>query len=239
MKNELKIGLVVADDMEYAAYEELVASSAIENNFFKRKGHRYEITVCNKKIVIDSILCGIGMVNAATAAMHLINSGADIILNYGLSGGISSVSRGEDIVGKSFLEYDFDLTCCGYKNCEKPAQEYIYFANELLSDIISNQGGGLKKVNLASGDRFVSDPVLRDQLKNEFGINACDMETAAIAYVAHLTDTPFASLRRVSDDAGEDATEDYHDMNNKPMSDLPELLLKAINCIFHEAVFWE
>lgn len=239
MKNELKIGLVVADDMEYAAYEELVASSAIENNFFKRKGHRYEITVCNKKIVIDSVLCGIGMVNAATAAMHLINSGADIILNYGLSGGISSVSRGEDIVGKSFLEYDFDLTCCGYKNCEKPAQEYIYFANELLSDIISNQGGGLKKVNLASGDRFVSDPVLRDQLKNEFGINACDMETAAIAYVAHLTDTPFASLRRVSDDAGEDATEDYHDMNNKPMSDLPELLLKAINCIFHEAVFWE
>lgn len=239
MKNELKIGLVVADDMEYAAYEELVASSAIENNFFKRKGHRYEITVCNKKIVIDSVLCGIGMVNAATAAMHLINSGADIILNYGLSGGISSVSRGEDIVGKSFLEYDFDLTCCGYKNCEKPAQEYIYFANELLSDIISNQGGGLKKVNLASGDKFVSDPVLRDQLKNEFGINACDMETAAIAYVAHLTDTPFASLRRVSDDAGEDATEDYHDMNNKPMSDLPELLLKAINCIFHEAVFWE
>ena len=239
MKNELKIGLVVADDMEYAAYEELVASSAIENNFFKRKGHRYEITVCNKKIVIDSVLCGIGMVNAATAAMHLINSGADIILNYGLSGGISSVSRGEDIVGKSFLEYDFDLTCCGYKNCEKPAQEYIYFANELLSDIISNQGGGLKKVNLASGDRFVSDPVLRDQLKNEFGINACDMETAAIAYVAHLTDTPIASLRRVSDDAGEDATEDYHDMNNKPMSDLPELLLKAINCIFHEAVFWE
>ena len=239
MKNELKIGLVVADDMEYAAYEELVASSAIENNFFKRKGHRYEIVVCNKKIVIDSILCGIGMVNAATAAMHLINSGADIILNYGLSGGISSVSRGEDIVGKSFLEYDFDLTCCGYKNCEKPAQEYIYFANELLSDIISNQGGGLKKVNLASGDRFVSDPVLRDQLKNEFGINACDMETAAIAYVAHLTDTPFASLRRVSDDAGEDATEDYHDMNNKPMSDLPELLIKPINCIFHEAVFWE
>ena len=137
------------------------------------------------------------------------------------------------------MEYDFDLTCCGYKSCEKPAQEYIYFANELLSDIISNQGGGLKKVNLASGDRFVSDPVLRDQLKNEFGINACDMETAAIAYVAHLTDTPFASLRRVSDDAGEDATEDYHDMNNKPMSDLPELLLKAINCIFHEAVFWD
>ena len=239
MKNELKIGLIVADDMEYAAYEELVYKTAKENNFFSRKGHRYEINECNKKIIIDSILCGIGTVNAATAAMHLVNNGAQILLNYGLSGGVSKVSRGEDVVGVSFLEYDFDLTCCGYKPCEKPAQDYIYHANELISNIISNQGGGLKKCNLASGDRFVSDPVLRDALKNDFLINACDMETAAIAYVANLTNTPFASLRRVSDDAGADATEDYHDMNNKPMVDLPKLLLKSVNCFFQENVFWE
>ena len=239
MKSELKIGLIVADDMEYAAYEELVSKDLKENNFFGRKGHRYEITVCNKKIIVDSILCGIGTVNAATAAMHLVDNGADILLNYGLSGGVSNVSRGEDVVGVSFLEYDFDLTCCGYKNCQKPAQEYIYAANEILSDVISMQGGGLKKSKLASGDRFVSDPVLRDQLKNEFGINACDMETAAIAYVANLTDTPFSSLRRVSDDAGEDATDDYHDMNNKPMTDLPALLLKAVNCLFNEESFWK
>lgn len=239
MKNELKIGLIVADDMEYAAYEELLLSDLKENNFFGRKGHTYEITVCNKKIIIDSVLCGIGTVNAAAAAMHLVNNGADILLNYGLSGGISNVSRGEDVVGTSFLEYDFDLTCCGYKSCQKPSQDYIYTANEILSDIISKQGGGLKKVNLASGDRFVSDPVLRDKLKTEFNINACDMETAAIAYVAHLTDTPFSSLRRVSDDAGEDATDDYHDMNNKPMSDLPALLIKAVNCLFHETSFWK
>ena len=239
MKSELKIGLVVADDMEYAAYEELLSSDLKENNFFIRKGHRYEITVCNKKIVIDSILCGIGTVNATAAAMHLVNSGADILLNYGLSGGISNVSRGEDLVGTSFLEYDFDLTCCGYKSCQKPSQEYIYGADEILSDIISKQGGGLKKAKLASGDRFVSDPDLRDQLKEEFGINSCDMETAAIAYVAHLTGTPFASLRRVSDDAGEEATDAYHDMNNKTMTDLPEILIKSVNCLFNEPSFWE
>lgn len=239
MKSELKIGLVIADDMEYVAYEELLSSNLQENNFYGRKGHSYEIVVCNKKIIIDSILCGIGTVNAATAAMHLVNNGADVLLNYGLSGGISNVLRGEDVVGVSFLEYDFDLTCCGYKLCQKPAQEYIYNANEILCNIISNQGGGLKKANLASGDRFVSDPDLRDLLKNEFQINACDMETAAIAYVAHLTNTPFACLRRVSDDAGEEATDDYHDMNNKPMTDLPELLIKSVNLIFHESVFWE
>lgn len=239
MKNELKIGLVIADDMEYAAYEELVADKLNSNDFYGRKGHKYEIEKDGKKIVIESILCGIGTVNAATAAMHLVDTGADILLNFGLSGGISAVHRGEDVVGASFLEYDFDLVCCGYKPCEKPAQDYIYYADELISNIISNQGGGLKKCNLASGDRFVSDPVLRDVLKNDFGINACDMETAAIAYVAHLTDTPFTSLRRVSDDAGEDATEAYHDMNNKPMTDLPNVLLKSVERMFDELDLWK
>lgn len=239
MQKTLNIGLVVADDMEYAAYEELAGDRLFENNFFSRKGHTLTLKNGEKTINIHSILCGIGTVNAAAATMHLINNGADIILNYGLSGGISGVCRGEDIVGTSFLEYDFDLTCCGYKKCEKPSQDYIYSGDALLADIISKQGGGLKKGALASGDRFVSDPVLRDVLKNEFGINACDMETAAIAYVANLTDTPFSSLRRVSDDAGEDATEDYHDMNNKPMSDLPDLLLKSINVLFDEESFWE
>ena len=236
MKNELKIGLIIADDMEYAAYEELVADKAKENNFFARKGHRYELTVCNKKIIIDSVLCGIGTVNAATAAMYLVDNGADILLNYGLSGGVSSVSRGEDVVGVSFLEYDFDLTCCGYKACEKPAQEYIYYANELLSDIISNQGGGLKKCNLASGDRFVSDPVLRDALKNDFLINACDMETAAIASVCDMADIPYLSIRRVSDDAGDDAYSNYKEMNIGEGQTLSQIFLDVLDVIIKEVV---
>lgn len=239
MKNELKIGLIVADDMEYAAWEELVGEKLKRKDFYTRKGHSLVLEKNDKRIVIHSVLCGIGTVNATAAAMYLVQNGADVLLNYGLSGGISSVFRGEDVVGVSFVEYDFDLTGCGYKKCEKPMQDYIYSADAALTEIISNEGGGLKKCNIASGDRFVSDPVLRDVLKNEFGINACDMETAAIAYVAHLTGTPFASLRRVSDDAGEEATDAYHEMNNKPMSDLPALLLRSVETFFDKNSFWE
>lgn len=236
---ELVIGLVVADDMEYAAYEEIVADKAVRCDFFGRKGHKYTIDNTEKIIVIYSILSGIGKVNASVAAMHLVDRGAKILLNYGLSGGISGVSRGQDIVGCSFIEHDFDLTCCGYKKCEKPGQKYIYTADEVITEIIATQGGGLKKCNLASGDRFVSDSVLRDVLKNEFGINSCDMETSAIAYVADLTNVSFASLRRISDDAGEDATADYHEMNNKPMTDLPELLLRSVSNFFEIESLWK
>lgn len=225
LKKQIKIGLVIADDMEYAAWEELISTNAVRNDFYSRIGHRYTEEFDDKTIIIDSILCGIGTVNAATAAMHLVENGAKILLNYGLSGGISGVSRGDDVVGVSFLEYDFDLVCCGYKKCEKPSQKYIYEADKELSAILQNIGGNKKLGNMASGDRFVSDPILRDTLKNEFSINCCDMETSSIAYVAHLTNTPFACLRRVSDDAGDDATQDYREMNQKPMSSLAEEIL--------------
>lgn len=239
MKKILSIGLIIADEMEYAAYEELMGDGLCQNNFYGRKGHRAVLEKGNKMIIINSILCGIGTVNAAVAAMHLVNNGCEILLNYGLSGGISGVHRGEDVVGASFIEYDFDLECCGYKKCEKPSQRYIYLSNREITEMLSKQGGGLKFVNVASGDKFVSDPVLRDTLKKEFDINACDMETAAIAYVAYLTGKPFACLRRISDDAGDDATDSYHDMNNKPMTDLPKLLLEVINLLFGKTYFWK
>lgn len=239
MKNILCVGLIIADDKEYAAYEELMGDELCRNDFFGRKGHRAVLQKGKKMIIINSILCGIGTVNAAVAAMYLVNTGSEILLNYGLSGGISGVSKGEDVVGASFIEYDFDLECCGYKKCEKPLQRYIYLSNREITEMISNQGGGLKWVNVASGDKFVSDPNLRDTLKNEFDINACDMETAAIAYVAYLTGKSFACLRRISDDAGEDATDSYHDMNNKPMTDLPKLLIETVTSFFGKPYFWK
>ncbi len=238
MKNKLIVGLVVADDNEYADYEAIVENLAKEKTFFGRKAHSYSIINGEKEIVVESILCGIGTVNATAATMHLVNNNADVILNYGLSGGISGVSRGEDIIGSSFIEYDFDLRSCGYKPCEKPDQQYIYSSDEILTNMLSKLGGGLKIGNFASGDRFVSDSNLREQLKNEFNINACDMETAAIAYVANLTKTPFASLRRVSDDAGEDAKNDYRAMNNNPVSDLPKIILKLVDSLFDIEKFW-
>ncbi len=228
MVKQIKVGLVIADVMEYAAWEELISSNAERKDFYNRKGHRFIKTLNGTTYIIDSILCGIGMINATAAAMHLVNNGAEILFNYGLSGGISGVKRGDDVVGTSFLEHDFDLVCCGYKKCEKPEQEYIYYSDENLTKKLLEIGDAKKSGNMASGDRFVSDNTLRDILKNEFSICCCDMETAGIAYVANLTDTPFTCLRRVSDDAGDDATEDYHDMNQKSMFSLAEDIYNLI-----------
>ena len=60
---------------------------------------------------------------------------------------------------------------------------------------------------------------------------SCDMETAAIAYVCEYSDTPFLSVRRVSDDAGNDAKNAYRAMNTSDetlLYDYVEAIIKAL-----------
>ena len=228
MKN-LKIGIIVADIDEYTPFENTIKKGEFkEYSILKRKAHIFEI--CNKqnKAEIISILCGIGKVNAAAAAMHLVDIGCDIILNYGLSGGVSGISRGEITAPDKFIEHDFDLSGIGYALCEKPLQEYIYSADEKLLSIAKNLISGIKFGTAVSGDHCICDSVTRDTLKENFGAMSCDMETAAIAYVCQFSNIPFLSLRRISDDAGEDATSSYREMNEQDDTLLSDYLLKII-----------
>lgn len=238
MSDLLNIGLVVADDGEYAAIENYSGISLKENNFYKRKGHTFSIKNNNRIINVNSVLCGIGKVNAACATQYLIDKGADVILNFGLSGGISGVRRGEDIIGIKYFEHDFDLTCIGYKPCEKPSQEYIYSADKTLVKTFQKDNLFKKTGVFASGDCFVSDNNLRERLHDLFNAACCDMETAAIAYTAYSAGVPFACLRRVSDDAGDTATDDYLSMNGKSDTELFEKVLTGINNIIYENSFW-
>ena len=129
---EMKIGVVVADIDEFLPLKEAVSVyGAQECDYFGRLAVTFEF----EGFKVLCVHCGIGKVNAAAATMYLVNSGCKIILNYGLSGGISGVRRGETILPDRFLEHDFDLTTIGYKPCEKPGQKYIYEADSYISHL--------------------------------------------------------------------------------------------------------
>ncbi len=226
---DLKVGIIVADVDEYSPFEAFIENGEYENiTFLKRKGHRFSVKKETSTAQVTSFLCGIGKVNAAAAAMHLIDDGCDIILNYGLSGGISNIARGEITAPDKFLEHDFDLSGIGYKLCEKPLQEYIYYADEKLLNAAKKVVKNLKKGTAVSGDHFICDSKVRDSLKNNFSAMSCDMETAAIAYVCSFSGVPFLALRRISDDAGESATESYREMNSQDDTLLSDYLIEII-----------
>lgn len=227
--NSLKIGIVVADFDEYKTLEAAIINDKFEEySFLGRKGHRFFVTTHGGTAEVISILCGIGKVNATAAAMHLADVGCSIILNYGLSGGVSGISKNEMCLCTNFLEHDFDLTGIGYKPCEKPAQKYIYEADKALCKLAKRVVPNAKCGTAVTGDRFICDSDVRDFLKNTFGAMSCDMETAAIAYVCEFSGIPYLSLRRISDDAGADAYESYAQMNISDDTVLSDYILLII-----------
>ena len=146
---EFKIGVVVADLDEFLPLLDAVkAYDAEQFDYYNRKAVRFYIDGCQ----IVCVHCGIGKVNAATAAMYLIQNGVNTVLNYGLSGGVSGVRRGEIVLPDRFLEHDFDLTGIGYKPCEKPSQQYIYDADASLLSLAATILPNAKQGTAVSGD---------------------------------------------------------------------------------------
>lgn len=228
---KLKIGIVVADYDEYAPFvNDIDSSTKKEYKYFNRKAIEFEFD--NAQIVC--INCGIGKVNAATAAMHLVDIGCNCVLNFGLSGGISRVRRGEIVLPEKFLEHDFDLTGIGYKPCEKPSQKYIYDANETLLKIANKAVGECVGGTAVCGDRFICNATDRDFLRDTFSATSCDMETAAIASVCDMANIPYLSLRRISDDAGDDAYANYSEMNTGEGKTLSQVFLTVLRALCSE-----
>lgn len=226
---ELKIGIVVADIDEYLPFAKTIEKGEFEEySFLGRKGHKFTVKTDNGIANVVSILCGIGKVNATAAATHLVDIDCDIVLNYGLSGGISGICKGEICVPDKFLEHDFDLSGIGYKLCEKPLQKYIYEADKSLINLAYKIIPNLKQGTAVSGDHFICDNKVRDSLKENFGAMSCDMETAAIAYVCEFSKVPFLALRRISDDAGADATDSYREMNTSGETLLSDFIIEII-----------
>lgn len=238
MKDLIKIGVVIADECEYAPLREMELPKIKRRDFYKREGHTFEFSKNGRKIVVHTILCGIGMTNAAAAATFLATEKCDIILNTGLSGGISGIAKNEFTIGNKYIEHDFDLTPLGYEPCQKPLQNYIYEGDGELIKLFTEIYPAIKVGVAVSGDSFVSDNAKKEFLKNTYCAMSCDMESAAVAYVCENADIKYLALRRISDDAGDDATASYTDMNELKEAVLFDLLFGAIKGIFDREVFW-
>lgn len=230
----LKIGLVVADRGEYEPIAQALEKlGAKKNNFFWREGHFYTAQLKNKTVEVYAVLSGIGMVNAAAAAMHLADLGCSIVVNTGYSGGISGVKAGQVVVGTKFIEHDFDLTGIGYKEFEKPEQEYIYGADTQLSELALSAFSGSVECAMLSGDRFISSNADKERFTKMFDCAVCcDMETAAVAYVCNLACVKYLSVRIVSDTASDDSANEYKDsLSSDVTKNFADIVLGVLDII--------
>ena len=83
------------------------------------------------------------------------------------------------------------------------AEAYKLGAKEVNPDIQVFEG------RIASGDQFVCDQGVKDNIVKEFSAYAVEMEGAAIGQAAALNGIPFLIIRAISDKADNSANMDY------------------------------
>src|SRR5258708_4961041 len=172
----------------------------------------WEGVVESKGVVL--VITGVGKVSAAMAAQFICDVfPPQCFLAVGLAGATDSDGqRGRLIVASGALQHDVDarpftdakgvIPSLGKTvfPADPPLSEKLRHAAESVVDDPQIVRSGV----VLTGDQIVSARVVRDGLLADFPDGACfDMETAAIAQVAHQNGVPWAALRITSDAADE------------------------------------
>lgn len=223
------IAVLIADTHEYNPFCKWAEENGAES--FDENGMRMlEMDFCGQKLI--AMMSGTGKVNAAIAATHLIlKYGAQEIYNIGFSGAVKGVRRGDLVAGSSCTECDFDLRPLGYELGVKPDQKYVYETDKELLKLCKD--ANLYIGALGTGDMFLTSNQTKAEFHERFGICAFDMESGAIASVCDRYGVKSLSIRKISDDSEDTASEDYRQMNKSEEMGLTDTLIALLKARFN------
>lgn len=204
------IGIIIAMPQELAPYKPHI--TALKRHCGKEF---HEGIIGGKEAVI--CLSGIGKVNAAFAATLMIQLyKPSLLISTGLSGGLGKTRQFDIVLAEKLVQHDVDTTALGDPIGMVSTVNKVFFETDsgLLARFKKNLPNA-KVGTIASGDRFVADKELSENIAGLFGAIACDMESGAVAQVAYLTDTPLAVVRGISDSADGEAAADFLTVTEK------------------------
>ncbi|WP_046173900.1 5'-methylthioadenosine/S-adenosylhomocysteine nucleosidase [Domibacillus indicus] len=186
----------------------------------------------------DTVLLrsGIGKVNAAMTTAVLIHEfKPDVIINTGSAGGLSpDLQVGDVVVSTEVRHHDVDVTAFGYEYGQVPQLPAAFQADEKLVDIAYKASEGDSEVKtvkglIATGDSFMNDPARVQAIAEKFpGLQAVEMEAAAIAQVAYQFTVPFVIIRALSDIAGKESNISFEQFLPKAGLHSASLVMKIV-----------
>ena len=206
----VKLGIIGAMDVEVQTLKEQMKNLTVTQ---KAGTEFYEGVLEETPVVL--VQCGIGKVNAAICTQILCDCfGVTHIVNTGIADSLHAQQDiGDMVVSSDVWHHDFDCVHFGYDMCRIPGMPQSFAADErliLLAKQAAEQTGSTVRIGrVASGDQFVADPVLKDQIITRTQALCTEMEGAAIAQTAYRNGVPFVILRCISDKADNSAQMDY------------------------------
>lgn len=182
----------------------------------------------------DSLLLvsGIGLVNAAaatTAVLAHFTPGA--LISSGSAGGLAQgIYVGDVVVGNAYSFHDADATNFGYVRGQVPGMPERYQADrELVSHAMGAhiEGVRVRPGKIVSGNSFIYSETVEAVRAAFPNALAADMESAALAQLAHLLGLRYVSVRAISDLCGPHAGEDFS-MSVSEVSERSAAVVEAV-----------
>jgi adenosylhomocysteine nucleosidase len=209
------VGIIGAMEEEVAIIrgwmEGAVTEKAAEFAFISGK-------VDGKDIVL--LQCGIGKVNSAVGCAIMIDRyHPECVINTGSAGGVDpALVFGDTVIGTDLVQWDVDVRGFGYALGQVPKLPPVFKADprlvaaaeeavkELHAEGVFPAGFNISRGLIASGDVFMHEADKIQYVKDSFpGVQAVEMEGAAIAQTAFVLGTPFLIIRALSDIAGKES----------------------------------
>lgn len=162
--------------------------------------HREFLTGYIGEKKITAVIGGAGKVNAASAAQALIDlASPSAIIHTGVAGSLCDEAPHLSIVISTSLVYH-DTDMYWLENC--PPFAGVYPADEDMSARLAKAAEKYGKAvpgRMATGDRFISDKAVKDDIRARTGAVCVDMETCATAHVALMAGIPYCAVKCISD----------------------------------------
>ena len=226
------IGIIGAMEVEVAILKEKMEDVRIIK---KASMDFYEGILAGKKVVV--VRSGIGKENAGICAQILADVfSVDAIINTGIAGSLNkNINIGDIVLSTDVVQHDMDATGFGYRKGQIPQMPVFFFnADDNLRRLAAEV---CKEVNpdiqvfegrIASGDQFVCDQDVKNQIVSDFSAYATEMEGAAIGQAAYLNEIPFLVVRAISDKADGSAQMDYSEFEKAAVDHSVRLTLNML-----------
>ncbi|MBQ3687530.1 MAG: 5'-methylthioadenosine/adenosylhomocysteine nucleosidase [Treponema sp.] len=230
---ERKIGIIGAMEVEVQALRALLAGTRehAAGGLTFTEGQLDGVQV----VIVRS---GVGKVNAALCAQRLIlQFGVTHIINTGIAGALASGLKVLDFVASTdALYHDMNAVGFGYRMTEIPQMDCSDFpadtamleaAEKAFASLPEAEGHKLVKGRIATGDQFISDKALKQQIKADCNPACVEMEGTAIAHACYLNKVPFVIIRCMSDMA-DDIGENTYSFNEQAAANLSAALVRKM-----------